>query len=105
MFLAPFTRLSPQFDEWLPNQELFELLEGSHDEPLQLIEGSHDELCEFIEGNQDDDELEGIQLEEDHELDDWLENIDMPTQTPTPMPTPNTANTVDRGYSSTTCLA
>jgi hypothetical protein len=106
MFFAFRMRLSPQlllFDE-LPNHELFEL-EGIHEE-LLLIDGSQ-ELLEL--GIHDDEPLELIDGNQDDELDPLLllleENKLEPSTTPTPKPIPNTARTVEMGYSSKACWA
>jgi len=98
MFFAPCIRLSPQFEEeLLPNQleGLLLLLNQELCDP----EGSHDEELLGIH----DDEPLGNQFEY-LELEDEEKN-DVPKATPTPNPRPNTASTVDRGYSSTTCCA
>ena len=85
MLLALFIRPSPQFEELeLPNHELLEPV-GNHEDELELIDGN-----QF-------DELEGIQLDEDDQLDDDEENSVEPSTTPTPRPMPNTARTVEMG--------
>jgi len=91
--------LSPQFDE-LPENQLFEL-EGIHDDELELIDGNQELEEEEPEGHQLLEEPEGSQLfdEFDHEFDDDI--IEEPSTTPTPKPMPNTASTVEIGYSST----
>jgi hypothetical protein len=119
--LALFIRLSAQLLEepFPPNHDWFEpdgshddepceLIDGNQDEePLELIEGNQDDEPELIDGNHDEEPLElidGNQLDdEEYELED--ENIAIPTQAPTPSPKPNTASTVDSGYSSTTWRA
>lgn len=82
MLLAPLARLSAQ-PEVSPLNQLLE------------FEGNHDE-SPIIDGNQLlDDEPLGNHL--DDEDDDSGENIEEPSKTPTPIPIPNTANTVEIG--------